>query len=482
MATKKHDDHENYPTVLVTKTVTVHPKPLLHHPQQILHLSNLDRQCPMLMYVVFFYKPCFAYQNLSLGSIFNSLKSGLEETLSIWYPAAGRLSLNQADGKLNLWCNNGGAVLAEAVTTAKIIQLGDLSQYKEFFERLAYKPVFQGNFSQMPLIVAQVTRFGCGGYSISIGASHSLFDGPATYDFLRAWASNSAILKEKRSTLQIYEPVHERGPLLVGTQHGQQQLTKLPESWSSAPTRGAAAIDHLHQLIKQALAGPDMKFGGSNFSNTGNSNLVLKTFHLSGAMIESLKIKVFGGESRGSFSFSSFELIAAHLWKARTKALGVKKGAMVCLQFAVDLRNKMVPPLPKGFSGNAFVLASIALTAEQLEGSSHEAIIEKIKQAKNSITNDYVIAYNKALDGGAAQGSLPPINELTLVSDWTRMPFHTIDFLHGEAAYVSPLLSPIPQVAYFMQNPNDLRGIDVRIGLPPQFLNAFSHYFLTNLQ
>lgn len=156
MATKKHDDHENDPTVVVTKTVTVHPKPLLHHPQQILHLSNLDRQCPMLMYVVFFYKPCFSYQNLSLGSIFNSLKSGLEETLSIWYPAAGRLSLNQADGKLNLWCNNGGAVLAEAVTTAKIIQLGDLSQYNEFFERLAYKPVFQGNFSQMPLIVAQV--------------------------------------------------------------------------------------------------------------------------------------------------------------------------------------------------------------------------------------------------------------------------------------------------------------------------------------
>ena len=166
--------------------------------------------------------------------------------------------------------------------------------------------------------------------------------------------------------------------------------------------------------------------------------------------------------------------------QARTKALGVRKGTMVCLQFAVNIRNKMVPPLPKGFGGNAYVLASVALTAEELEAGSHEVTVEKIKEAKNSISNDYVIAYNQALDG--PQGTLPPMNELTLVSDWTRMPFHRIDFLRGEAAYVSPLLSPIPQVAYFMQNPNDLRGIDVRVGLLPQTLNAFSHYFLTNLQ
>ncbi|GMI92457.1 BR-related AcylTransferase1, PIZZA [Hibiscus trionum] len=472
MATK-HDD-ENAPTVRVTKTVSVLPKSL--HPQQVIHLSNLDRQCPLLMYVVFFYKSSAAFQNLSLGSIFSCLKSGLEETLSIWYPAAGRLSLNPSDGKLNLWCNNGGAVLVEAVTSAKIIELGDLSEYNEFFEHLVYKPDFHGNFSEMPLVVAQVTRFGCGGFSIGIGASHSLFDGPATYDFLHAWASNSAILKQKRGT-ELYKPVHERGALLVD----DRRLTKLPESGSSA-TR-VVAIDHLYQLIKQAMtaqtSGPDnMKFTTGNTHEVGNSNLVLKTFHLSGAMIESLKSKVLS-ERRSSFSCSSFDLIAAHLWKARTKALGVSKGAMVCLQFAVDIRNKMVPPLPTGFSGNAYVLASVALTAEELEAGSHEAIVEMIKDAKSSVNNDYVIAYNQALDG--PQGSLPPLNELTLVSDWTRMPFHKIDFLHGEAAYASPLLSPVPQVAYFMQNPTELRGVDMRIGLFPQTINAFSQYFLANM-
>ncbi|OMO61593.1 Transferase [Corchorus capsularis] len=426
--TKHHDDE----IIKVTKTVSVLPKSFHHDPQQILHLSNLDRQCPMLMYVVFFYKSSSAYENLSLDSVFSSLKSGLEETLSIWYPAAGRLSLNPDDGKLNLWCNNNGAVLVEAETNVKIIELGDLSHYNEFFEHLVHKPVFHGNFSDMPLVVAQVTRFGCGGYSIGIGVNHSLADGPAAYDFLHAWASNSAILKEKRTAAK---PVHERGILLVENHEGPKI-----ESGSSSATR-AAAIDHLYQLIQQAFAAQKRK---------------------------------------GSFSCSSFELLAAHLWKARTKALGVRKGAMVCLQFAVDIRNKMAPPLPKGFSGNAYVLASVGLTADELEEASHEAIVEKIREAKNSISNDYVNAYNKALDG--PQSTLPPMNELTFVSDWTRMPFHKIDFLHGEATYASPLVSPIPQVAYFMQNPSDLRGIDIRIGLLPQAIDAFAHHFLTNLQ
>lgn len=146
--------HEIYPTVYVRKSVSVFPKSL--QPTKILNLSNLDRQCPLLMYLVFFYKPTFAYQNLSLDSVFSSLKSGLEETLSVWFPAAGRLSLNPSDGKLNIMCNNKGAILVEAVTQVKISELGDLSQYNEFFENLVYKPAFTGNFSEMPLLVAQV--------------------------------------------------------------------------------------------------------------------------------------------------------------------------------------------------------------------------------------------------------------------------------------------------------------------------------------
>ncbi|KAL3566079.1 hypothetical protein D5086_031494 [Populus alba] len=40
------------------------------------------------------------------------------------------------------------------------------------------------------------------------------------------------------------------------------------------------------------------------------------------------------------------------------------------------------------------------------------------------------------------------------------MPFYKVGFLHGDAAYASPMVTPIPQAAYLMQNPNDPAGID----------------------
>lgn len=162
--------------------------------------------------------------------------------------------------------------------------------------------------------------------------------------------------------------------------------------------------------------------------------------------------------------------------------MGLRKEKMACLQFAVDTRTKLVPPLPNGFSGNAFVLASVALSAGEVEKLGYKAIVEKIREAKDSVNNEYVKAYMEGLQG--PQASLPPLNELTLVSDWTRMPFHKLDFFNGSAgsAFVSPLVPPIPQVTYFMQNRNDHLAIDVRIGLLPQFLNAFSSYFLAGTQ
>lgn len=173
--------------------------------------------------------------------------------------------------------------------------------------------------------------------------------------------------------------------------------------------------------------------------------------------------------------------VFATLIQARTEALGLKKETMVCLQFAVDTRNKTVPPLPKGFSGNAYVLASVAITVGELEQGSYKAIVGKIKEAKNSVNNEYVKAYIEALERqeqGSQSHQLPPLRELTLVSDWTKMAFHKVGFINREAVYASPLYPPVPHVAYFMQSPVDSGGVDVQIGLLPESVTIFSRYFL----
>ncbi|KAK1323384.1 Rosmarinate synthase [Acorus calamus] len=445
--------------VSITRTVTVHSPLQTNQNSTLLSLSNLDRQCPVLMYLIYFYKPP-PQPDMSVGSLFESLKVGLEEILSVWYPASGRLCLNPNSGKLDLLCNNGGAVLVEAVTDAKISDLGDLSQYKRFYEELVYKPELHGmqSLSDMPLVVSQVTKFDCGGYAVGVGTNHSLFDGQANFDFLLSWACKTS--RRGVGSLEVTEPIHERDRLLVKNQH-QKEMRVL-------------AFDHLHQLIQQAVQAPnldDVKFG---------EEVVLRTFHVGCVKIEDLKQKVMGGQGGTAVpSSSSFEVVAAHLWKTRTKALNLSRGRLVCLQFAVDARTKMVPPLPKSFSGNAFVLASIACSAGALEDETLQSIVAKIKAAKAAVTESYVKAYLEALEAMPTQRSpLPPLPELTIISDWTRNPYHTVDFGIGRAAYVAPMATPVPQAAYFMQGTGEVGGVDVRVGLESHSLLAFCESFV----
>ncbi|KAK6927612.1 hypothetical protein RJ641_006203 [Dillenia turbinata] len=94
------------------------------------------------------------------------------------------------------------------------------------------------------------------------------------------------------------------------------------------------------------------------------------------------------------------------------------------LEHGLDIRSKLGSPLPRGFSSNACLLACVSMAGE-LEVESHEAIIEKIKEAKNSITNEYVRGYTEAID--APQPTLPPLKELT-VGEYINFYFTTLSY------------------------------------------------------
>lgn len=151
-----------------------------------------------------------------------------------------------------------------------------------------------------------MTRFACGGYSVGIGTSHSLFDGISAYEFLHAWAfnshnhdnSNGKIINKKDNV--AIKPVHDRGNLLVNGDANR--------SLGLGVTK-AAAIYHLYQLIKQAM----MAHQEQNHNiELADSSFVIKTFDLSGEAIETMMKKSLEG-----FLCSSFEFLAAHLWKVK---------------------------------------------------------------------------------------------------------------------------------------------------------------------
>ena len=152
--------------VIIKNTMLVLPRSS-HAPSQqqpnccsVLELSNLDRKCPALMYLVLFYRKPTPSPHKHL-SFFKELKEGLEETLSAWYPAAGRLTLDPESGRLDaISGNNYGALWAEAVTKVHIEELGDLSHAHHFLDKLVVRPPIisddGSSFSQLPLVVVQV--------------------------------------------------------------------------------------------------------------------------------------------------------------------------------------------------------------------------------------------------------------------------------------------------------------------------------------
>lgn len=149
-----------------------------------------------------------------------------------------------------------------------------------------------------------MTKFACGGYAIGVGTNHALFDGVANYNFLNAWAGRAVGRSQLGAPELQAEPVHERGRLLaLHDQHGHDDFDD-PEFM---------AIDHLHQLIK--VQDPIIL-------RNDEAKLVLRTFSVGCAMVSRLKSMAMSSTALSCSSTaaaasncSSFEVVAAHLWK-----------------------------------------------------------------------------------------------------------------------------------------------------------------------
>lgn len=215
--------------------------------REIISLSGMDRVSPAMLYTVFFYKASVE-QHMGDGSV-EKVRKALEKVFVSWYPAAGRFRINEETGKLEIDCNGAGAVLIEARTDVTLEDLGVLWNYEPFYEKLVPQTCSSSSsaedLSLKPLVVAQVTRFGCGSISIGFGYSHSLFDGIGAFNFLEAWAA----LSEGRDGQQpLQQPNHSRELLLATNASAKEsiynQFNSMPvQDLYGIPTNARASDD-----------------------------------------------------------------------------------------------------------------------------------------------------------------------------------------------------------------------------------------------
>ncbi|KAL3812348.1 hypothetical protein ACJIZ3_013616 [Penstemon smallii] len=165
--------------------------PTPHH-LKTYQVSMLDQFVASGMYMSFVY--FYSNKDENIGSNLDDLiskrrqilKHSLAETLTRFYPLAGKL-----EGERFIDCNDDGAYYLEAKVSDRLSDFLNHPDKKSIHQLLPFVPNSMELMSKTNVVMIQTTIFGCGGISIGLHTSHKIIDGYSLATFLNAWAATA---------------------------------------------------------------------------------------------------------------------------------------------------------------------------------------------------------------------------------------------------------------------------------------------------
>lgn len=279
----------------------------------------------------------------------------------------------------------------------------------------------------------QVTRLKCGGFIFAMRVNHMMCDLVGMVQFMKAMAE-LAKGAEAPPVLPVWrrELLKARDPPLVTCEH-----------------RGHYDL-------------PDPK--GTILPFFGKTH---RSFFFYPSEISSLRLRV----PPRLQNCSTFEILAACLWRCRTAALRLEPEDNVRLLFTVDIRARLTPPLPVGYYGNAFASTTVDISAGELCRKPLEFALDLVRKAKANVTEEFVRSF---VDNIALVGEELPIPDIRIftVSDGTRGGSEGLDFGWGKPKYGGPARG---FASFFVptRNMGGEVGIIVPMGLPVAAMERF---------
>lgn len=371
------------------------------------------------------------------------IRQALAKVLVQYYPLAGKLGISE-ERKLIVHCNGKGVLFVEGFADARISDLGDTTKpYLPTLGQLVYQCPGTKSMFDIPLVTVQVTKFQCGGFALGLRINHCLIDGVGAMEFINSWAETA------------------RG---------------LPLSIPPAIDRTILKARSPTQINYPHLEFLEMELISDQKSVVMGDDLVYKAFRFSGASLE--RLRETAGVNGTSSKCTTFEALAALVWRARTQAMGMDHNQKAKLLFAVDGRSRFDPQLPKGYMGNGVVMAAAATTAGELVESPLSQAVKRVQEAKKLINDDYM---RSAIDYFEATRACPSLAATLLITTWSRLSFFTTDFGWGEPIFSGPVSVPEREVAVFLSRSEDMKSITVLLGLPSIAMDTFEHLLQPHL-
>ncbi|KAM4091854.1 hypothetical protein ACJW30_09G167700 [Castanea mollissima] len=303
-----------------------------------IELTPWDLQMLLVDHVqkgLLFFKPTPSQEEeLHGSSVIDHLKTSLSRTLDIFYPLAGRLVMveNDDDKSTSFFVdsNNLGAqfvhAVADDVTVADIldpIYVPDI--VNSFF---LMNGILNHQGTSKPLLAVQVTEL-VDGIFIGCTLNHCVADGSSFWHFFNTWSEISR--GNNTNPTSISPPIFQRCyfdgiidfPLHIPFHHNE-----ISDERSIPPP------------LKQ------------------------KVFHFSKRKISQLKAKA--NAEMGTNNISSLQAVLGHLWRSVVRNRRCSANQEAHYHVLVGMRQRIQPPLPEEYLGNAVLLGTVTTTVENL--------------------------------------------------------------------------------------------------------------------
>ncbi|KAL9249590.1 Acyltransferase GLAUCE-like protein [Drosera capensis] len=443
--------------------VTVEASMLIFSDQEIheiksMFLTNLDQVVNFDVQTVTFFA---ANPNFPPEVAFKKIRNALQKLLAAYEFLSGRIKTHPDTGRLEFDCNNAGVGFVVARSERTLDELGDLVYPNPAFEQLFTLRLDNLSPSSHPLCIFQMTSFKCGGFAMGVQRNHAMFDGISALVF----AQNLAALAGDKEL--VVTPCNDRkllaarSPLLVSFPHHECLKLNILQS--------PEATDNVDR----------------NVLENSSLDLSFKIFHLSPDGLLSLKAKASSGSSSRNGRITSFNVVSAHIWRCKALCcdLGNNLERDSTLLYPVNFRQRLNPPLPVGYTGNAVLSAYARAKCRDIAEAPLSRLVDMVAEGAARMTDQYV---RSAIDYGETN-KMFPIGDF-MISSWWKLGFNEVEYPWGKPIYRCPLISKrkdiillLPDIASFAPGGNGGGGVNVWVSLPHQDMNKFESLFYKHL-
>ncbi|XP_043698852.1 agmatine coumaroyltransferase-2-like [Telopea speciosissima] len=370
-----------------------------------------------------------------------AIHQGLGKVLSEYREWAGRLGRDEKGHPIIL-LNDEGIKFVEAIVDCTLDQ--SIMPFKPSPILLNLHPNLKG---VEELVQVQLTRFTCGSLVIGFTAHHLVADGHSTSNFLVSWSQVCRGIDMNPLPFHNRSIFIPREPPIFEFEHGGVEFHK--------------KLNKVFPIVEE-------------------EDIVVHKVHFTLEFLANLKARASLSHGTNKL-YSTFESLAAHLWRTVTRARGLNGFEMTQVRISVNGRAKLSPCVPNEYFGNLVLWAFPCAKVEDLLGEPLPFATKLIHDAIAKVNDNYFKSFIDFASYKVEEEGLVPtadMNKSALcpnleVDSWLRFPFYELDLGWGSPFIFMPSYFPTEGMMFLI--PSFIRdgSIDAFIPLFQKNLVAF---------